>query len=74
MTCKMRLATTVRALVAIDEPRMLSDAELGELFRLLQAKSPLGELSNMQARVVFELAQQRGYRIIPPTKDDLPSP
>jgi hypothetical protein len=24
--------------------------------------------------LAFELAQQRGYRIIPPTKDDLPSP
>jgi hypothetical protein len=28
----------------------------------------------LEARVAFELAQQRGYRIIPPTKDDLPSP
>jgi hypothetical protein len=26
------------------------------------------------ARLALELAQQRGYRIIPPTKDDLPSP
>jgi hypothetical protein len=28
----------------------------------------------LEARLAFELAQQRGYRIIPPTKDDLPSP
>jgi hypothetical protein len=35
---------------------MLSDADLGELVRMLQAKSPLGELSNMQARVRERLA------------------
>jgi hypothetical protein len=34
---------------------------------LLQAHTPLHQLSNMEARTVFEFMQQRGYRI---TKDD----
>ena len=48
---------------------MLSDADLGILVRMLQSKSPLEQISNMEARVVFELLQQRGWRIIP-RKDD----
>jgi hypothetical protein len=35
---------------------------LGELVRMLQAHTPLVELSNKEARAVFELMQQRGYR------------
>jgi hypothetical protein len=38
--------------------------ELDELVRMLMACTPLGELSSMQARVVFELLLQRGYRIV----------
>ena len=38
--------------------------ELDELVRTLMACTPLGELSSMQARVVFELLLQRGYRIV----------
>jgi hypothetical protein len=45
---------------------MLPEHELGELVRLLQDKSPLVRLTNMEARTVFELLQQRGYRITPP--------
>jgi hypothetical protein len=45
---------------------MLSDDQLGAMVRMLQDKSPLAQLSNMEARTVFELLQQRGYRIIPP--------
>jgi hypothetical protein len=33
------------------------------IVRMLQAQSPLGELSSMQARVVFELLLQRGFKI-----------
>ena len=42
---------------------MLTEAELGDLVLMLQSQSPLGRLSNMEARVVFELMQQRGYKI-----------
>lgn len=45
---------------------MLTDDEIGELVRMLQAKSPLERLSNMEARTVFELMQQRGYKITRP--------
>jgi hypothetical protein len=45
----------------------MTEAELGALVRMLQADSPLHLLSNMEARTVFELALQRGYKIIPPT-------
>lgn len=48
---------------------MLTDNELGELVRMLQAKSPLERLSNMEARTVFELMQQRGYKITGPAND-----
>jgi hypothetical protein len=33
---------------------VLSDAELGSLVQMLQAKSPLEQISNMEAHVVFE--------------------
>jgi len=49
--------------------RMLTDNELGELVLMLQAKSPLHQLSNMEARTVFELMQQRGYKIARPAND-----
>ena len=41
-----------------------SGPELDELVRMLQEKTPLHQISNMEARTVFELMQQRGYRII----------
>jgi hypothetical protein len=47
---------------------MLNDDELGELVRMLQAQSPLCQLSNMEARTVFELLQQRGYVIKAPAE------
>jgi hypothetical protein len=37
----------------------MNDQDLHALVRMLQADSPLGELSNMQARTVFELMLQR---------------
>lgn len=37
--------------------------ELGEMIRMLQAHSPLVQLSYMEAVTVFELMEQRGYRI-----------
>ncbi len=47
----------------------MNEQELGELVRILAACTPLERLSNMEARTVFELAQQRGYRIIPPARE-----
>lgn len=44
----------------------MTEDERGELVRMLQSASPLGLLSNMEARVVFELLEQRGYRVAPP--------
>jgi hypothetical protein len=41
--------------------------ELHALVRLLQEKTPLHLLSNMEARTVFEFLQQRGYKITAPT-------
>ena len=38
--------------------------DLGELARMLQAHTPLCQLSDMQVRAALELMQQRGYRII----------
>jgi hypothetical protein len=46
----------------------MTENELHALVRELQASSPLGQLSSMEARTVFELLQQRGYGITkPPT-------
>lgn len=47
----------------------MTEDELGELVRMLQAHTPLVQLSNMEARAVFELMQQRGYRISEPSKE-----
>ena len=44
----------------------MTEEGIGELVRMLQAHTPLVQLSNMEARTVFELMQQRGYRIIAP--------
>ena len=41
----------------------MSDAELHALVRLLQEKTPLERLSNMEARTVFDFMEQRGYVI-----------
>jgi hypothetical protein len=38
----------------------MTEAELHALVRMPQTDSPLGLLSSMQARVVFELMLQRG--------------
>ena len=43
----------------------MTKEELGELIRMLQAHSPLERLSYMEAVTVFELVEQRGYRISP---------
>ena len=45
---------------------MLTEHELSELVMMLQAQSPLVRLTNMEARTVFELLQQRGYKITKP--------
>jgi hypothetical protein len=44
----------------------MTEAELHALVRMLQEKTPLHQLSSMEARTVFEFAQQRGYRITKP--------
>lgn len=36
---------------------------------MLQAHTPLCQLSDMQVRAALELMQQRGFIIIPPSKD-----
>jgi hypothetical protein len=42
----------------------VTEADLGALVRMLQEKTPLHQLSSMEARTVFEFLQQRGYVII----------
>jgi hypothetical protein len=44
--------------------------DIAELGRLLQAHTPLERLTNMEARTVFELMQQRGYKITKPAAND----
>ncbi|MFY9952095.1 hypothetical protein [Bradyrhizobium sp.] len=44
----------------------MTTEELHALVRMLQADSPLHQLSNMEARTVFELLLQRGYKITAP--------
>ncbi|WP_426525043.1 hypothetical protein [Bradyrhizobium sp. McL0615] len=44
----------------------MTDKEIEALVLMLQSQSPLVRLSNMEARTVFELMQQRGYKITPP--------
>ena len=46
----------------------VTESELHALVRLLQEKTPLHQLSNMEARTVFEFLIQRGYQITPPNK------
>jgi hypothetical protein len=45
---------------------MLTENELSEMVLMLQSTSPLVRLSNMEARTVFELMQQRGWKISAP--------
>lgn len=49
---------------------MLTNDELGELVMMLQAQSPLVRPTNMEARTVIELMQQRGYKITKPAPTD----
>ena len=44
--------------------------ELDELVRTLMACTPLHQLSNMEARTVFELLLARGWRIVKVKTDD----
>ena len=37
--------------------------DLGELARMLQAHTPLCQLSDMEVRAALELMQQRGWKI-----------
>ena len=48
----------------------MSEEDLHALVRLLQEKTPLHQISNMEARTVFEFMLQRGWRIIPPKPED----
>jgi hypothetical protein len=41
----------------------VSDADLGELARMLQTHTPICKLTDMEVRAALELMQQRGYRI-----------
>jgi len=52
---------------------MLSDADLGELARMLQAHTALCQCSDMQVRGALELMQHRGYRIVPPGDSEKPA-
>ncbi|MDF0521523.1 hypothetical protein P0R31_30195 [Bradyrhizobium yuanmingense] len=45
---------------------MLTETDLGELARMLQAHTPLCQLSDMQVRAALELMQQRGWKISRP--------
>ena len=51
----------------------MTTEELHAMIRMLQEHSPLHQISNMEARTVFELLLQRGFKIIPPT-NQLPGP
>jgi hypothetical protein len=44
--------------------------ELDEIVRQLQACTPLHQLTSMEARTVFELLLQRGWRIVRVKADD----
>jgi hypothetical protein len=44
----------------------MTESEIQALVRLLQEKTPLHQLSNMEARTVFEFLQHRGYVITKP--------
>lgn len=44
----------------------MTEDELNALVLMLQGCTPLVRLTNMEARTVFELLQQRGYKITKP--------
>lgn len=46
----------------------MSADDLSELARMLQAHTPLCQLSDMQVRAALELMQQRGWRISAPVE------
>lgn len=64
MTEKMRQVSPHRD--GLENGRFLHGEELGELARMLQAHTPLCQLSDMQVRAALELMQQRGWRISRP--------
>jgi hypothetical protein len=41
----------------------MSEEDLHALVRLLHEKTPLHQISNMEARTVFEFMEQRGFTI-----------
>lgn len=45
----------------------MNTEDLHALVRLLQEKTPLHQLSNMEARTVFEWMLQQGFKITAPT-------
>jgi hypothetical protein len=47
----------------------MTDEQLSALVLMLQNQSPLVRLTNMEARTVFELLQQRGYKITVPAEE-----
>lgn len=47
----------------------MTEADIGELVRLLQAHTPMERLSNMEARTVLEFMQQRGFKIVKAPND-----
>jgi hypothetical protein len=48
----------------------MSADDLGEPARMLQAHTPLCQLSDMEVRAALELMQQRGYRITKAKTDE----
>jgi hypothetical protein len=45
----------------------MTEDELHALVRLLQEKTPLHQISNMEARTVFEWMLQQNFKITAPT-------
>ena len=45
--------------------------ELDELVRMLQACTPLHQISSMESRVIFELLLARGWRIVRVKPDEV---
>jgi hypothetical protein len=53
----------------------MTDDEIGELARMLQRHTALGDLcTDMQVRGALELALMRGWKITPPTNEAAPWP
>jgi hypothetical protein len=52
----------------------MTDAELGELARMLQRLTWFSRLSDMDTRAALELMQQRGYTITKKVANDDSSP